>query len=174
MAVDGDFIPSAAVTRQALSPDMQAKGLPSVERHAGQVWQVLVIDDEPLLRELVREWLEAEGYSVRTAVDCDDALAQLQDGGPYLIVCDMLMPGACGPAAIKELRRHAPGSALIAVSGSFGTGRGVTAAEALSAGADRVLAKPLRLPEFLRAVTDLIGAPHQAPAEAAKVAASEA
>ena len=64
---------------------------------------VLVIDDDAILRDLVGDWLTAAGYKVRKAADCQAALGALADASPALIVCDMFMPGACGAAAIGEL-----------------------------------------------------------------------
>jgi CheY-like chemotaxis protein len=120
---------------------------------------VLVIDDDPILRDLVTDWLQAAGYKVRKATDCRSALDALAAGVPALIISDMYMPGACGPAAIAELKRHAPAAPLIAVSGYFKSGSGVSADEALAAGAARALAKPVRRNQLLVAVSELIGPP---------------
>jgi two-component system OmpR family response regulator len=120
---------------------------------------VLVIDDDAILRDLVADWLEAAGYKVRKAADCEAARQAVAEGAPALIISDMFMPGACGAAAIAELRRCAPAAALIAVSGYFKAGCGVSAEEALSAGAARALAKPVRRAQLLVAVSELIGPP---------------
>ena len=118
---------------------------------------VLVIDDDAILRDLVADWLEGAGYKVRKATDCQSALQALDGGAPALIVSDMFMPGRCGGAAIAELKRHAPNTPLIAVSGYFKSGSGVSADEALAAGAARALAKPVRRAQLLIAVSELIG-----------------
>jgi CheY-like chemotaxis protein len=118
---------------------------------------VLVIDDDAILRDLVADWLLAAGYKVRKAADCRAALTAIQENPPALIVSDMFMPGACGAAAIAELRRCAPAAAFIAVSGYFKSGCGVSADEALAAGAARALAKPVRRAQLLIAVSELIG-----------------
>jgi CheY-like chemotaxis protein len=120
---------------------------------------VLVIDDDSILRDLVGDWLEGAGYRVRKASDCKAALKALDDGAPALIVSDMFMPGACGADAIAELKRSAPAVALIAVSGYFKSGSRLTIDDALRAGAARALAKPVKRGELLRAVTELIGPP---------------
>ena len=121
---------------------------------------VLVVDDDAILRDLVGDWLQAAGYQVRKAVDCRGAMQAISERPPALIVSDMFMPGACGAAAIAELKRLAPNAPLIAVSGYFKSGCGVSADEALSAGAARALAKPVRRAQLLVAVTELIGPPH--------------
>ena len=118
---------------------------------------VLVVDDDAILRDLVADWLEAAGYKVRKAADCEAARKALQEHAPALIISDMFMPGACGAAAIAELRRGAPSALLIAVSGYFKSGTGVSGEEALAAGAARALAKPVRRAQLLIAVSELIG-----------------
>jgi len=120
---------------------------------------VLVIDDDAILRDLVADWLQGAGYAVRKAPDCQAALKALEDGAPSLIVSDMFMPGACGAAAIAELKHYAPSAPLIAVSGYFKSGSGVSADQALAAGAARALAKPVRRAQLLIAVSELIGPP---------------
>jgi CheY-like chemotaxis protein len=118
---------------------------------------VLVVDDDTILRDLVADWLTAAGYRVRKVADCQAALAALQDQAPALIVCDMFMPGPCGAAAIGQLKRLAPAAPVIAVSGHFKSGSGISPEEAVAAGAARALAKPVRRAQLLIAVTELIG-----------------
>lgn len=120
---------------------------------------ILVIDDDAILRDLVTDWLEGAGYRVRKVQDCCAGVAELQRDTPALVVTDMFMPGPCAVDAIRELKREHPGLALIALSGHFNSGQGLTADEARAAGADRAFAKPVKRAEFLRAVAELIGAP---------------
>jgi CheY-like chemotaxis protein len=119
---------------------------------------ILVIDDDAILRDLVTDWLEAAGYRVRKANNCCAAVSELGRQAPALIVSDMFMPGPCGAEAIGELKRKHPGVALIAVSGHFNSGQGLSAQAALDAGADRALAKPVKRADLLRAVAELVGA----------------
>jgi len=78
--------------------------------------------------------------------------------GARLIITDMFMPGPCGVDAIGKLKKQHPGTALIAVSGHFNSGQGLSASEALAAGADRALAKPVKRAELIQAVAELVGA----------------
>jgi CheY-like chemotaxis protein len=121
--------------------------------------EILVIDDDPILRDLVADWLEAAGYRVRKTADCCSAGQELERAAPALIVSDMFMPGPCGVAVIGELKRRCPGTALIAVSGHFKSGQGLSAEAALEAGADRALAKPVKRADLLDAVAALLGTP---------------
>ena len=120
---------------------------------------ILVIDDDAILRDLVTDWLEAVGYRVRKVQDCCAGVAELHRDAPALVVTDMFMPGPCAVDAIQQLKREHPRMALIAVSGHFNSGQGLTAEQALAAGADRAFAKPVKRADFLRAVAELIGSP---------------
>ena len=119
---------------------------------------ILVIDDDAILRDLVTDWLEAAGYHVRKAGNCCAAIEELGREPPALIISDMFMPGPCGAEVIGQLKREHPGVGLIAVSGHFNSGQGLSAEGALAAGADRALAKPVKRADLLRAVAELVGA----------------
>ncbi|MBT8467753.1 MAG: response regulator transcription factor, partial [Deltaproteobacteria bacterium] len=66
---------------------------------------VLVVDDEPELRAMVRRYLEAEGFAVTEAVDGDAALAAIAGVEPDILVLDVSMPGRDGFEILQELRR---------------------------------------------------------------------
>ena len=119
--------------------------------------EILVIDDDTIMRELMTDWLEAAGYAVRKACDCTTAVAEMQRGAPALVVSDMWMPGPCGAEAIHSMREKHPGLRVIAVSGHFNSDQGCSAQEALQAGAARALAKPGKRADLLRAVAELVG-----------------
>lgn len=125
---------------------------------SSQAAGIVVIDDDPILRDLLADWLEGAGYKVRKASNCCAGVEELHREAPALVISDMFMPGPCAAEAIATLKREHPGVALIAVSGHFNSGQGLSADEARAAGADRALAKPLKRAELLRAVAELIGA----------------
>ena len=124
--------------------------------HRRQI-DVLVVDDDAIMRDLMADWLEGAGYLVRKVADCRLASEACPEGPPTLVVSDMWMPGPCGVEAIRTLRQRHPQLQLIAVSGHFGSGQGCSAQEALAAGASRALAKPVKRAELLAAVAELIG-----------------
>ncbi len=66
---------------------------------------MLVVDDEPELREMVRRYLEAEDFAVTEAGDGDAALELMKTTAPDLIVLDVTMPGRDGFEILRELRR---------------------------------------------------------------------
>ncbi|MGQ0547074.1 MAG: response regulator [Betaproteobacteria bacterium] len=127
-------------------------------RHRGP--EILVIDDDAIMRDLMADWLEAAGYLVHKATDCRSAEAALQRA-PALVVSDMWMPGPCGAEAIRWMRGAHPDMRLIAVSGHFGSGQGCSAEAAVAAGAARTLGKPVKRADLLSAVAQLIGPPRK-------------
>src|SRR5258708_9000540 len=76
--------------------------------------RILVIEDDPILRDLVAEWLLAAGYRVGTAPDGTAGIADARERRPALVATDMCMPGAGGAAPIYEVTRLFPGLPAIA------------------------------------------------------------
>ena len=122
--------------------------------------EILVIDDDAIMRDLIVDWLEGAGYAVHKATDCTAACTALERK-PALVVSDMWMTGACGAEAIRWMREKHPGLRLIAISGHFGSGQGTTEQDAVRAGAARAIAKPVKRAELLAAVAELIGPPQK-------------
>jgi CheY-like chemotaxis protein len=120
---------------------------------------ILVIEDDPIMREALTDWLQAAGYVVRTAADGNAGLAAVKFAVPAVVVTDIHMPGTNGAAIISELKRYYPQVAVIAISGLFNTGRGLDVDAALALGAARALVKPFKRTELLRAMAELLGRP---------------
>ena len=118
---------------------------------------ILVIEDDPIMREALTDWLQAAGYGVRTAADGSAGLAAVKFAVPAVVITDIHMPGTNGVAIISELKRHHPQVAIIAISGLFNSGHGLDAKAALALGAARALAKPFKRAELLRAMAELLG-----------------
>jgi len=117
---------------------------------------IAVIDDEEIMRELMGDWLEAAGYEVIKAAGWRDAVPLLERRRPLVVVTDMFMPGPCCETVIGKIRQAVPGVAIVAVSGHFKSGHGMSGDRALAAGADRALAKPVQRSEFLKTVAELL------------------
>jgi len=120
---------------------------------------ILIIEDDAILRDLLMDWLEAAGYRVRVAVEGAAGLAEAHDDPPCLVITDIHMPGIDGAAVIAEIKRHHPAVAVIAISGRFRCGSGLTPEDAIALGAARALAKPFNRGEMVKAVADLVGRP---------------
>ena len=66
--------------------------------------RVLLVDDEPMLRSALRQYLEFAGHDVDEAPDGDDALVLARRQRPDIVVSDVLMPGRDGMSLCRELR----------------------------------------------------------------------
>jgi two-component system, chemotaxis family, chemotaxis protein CheY len=130
---------------------------------AGSTMQdVLVVEDDELMRTLVCEWLTQAGYRVRESIDGEAAIAALRQEPAALVITDMHMPRRDGVQLLTWLRGSVSGTPVIAMSGHFGSGRCYTAQGALALGASHVLPKPFTREELLGAVRALIGIPDAA------------
>src|SRR5690242_8002624 len=79
--------------------------------------QILVIDDEPMLRRTLRAVLERAGHTVVEAEDGNQGLEQFNVQRPDLVLTDIIMPNREGVETIGEMRRQAPDLPIIAMSG---------------------------------------------------------
>jgi CheY-like chemotaxis protein len=120
---------------------------------------ILIIEDNAIMREALAEWLEAAGYGVRKAADGSAGLAAVKVAAPTLVVTDIYMPGTNGAMVIAELKQGHPEIPVIAISGLFNSGHGMDADDAIALGAARALAKPFKRSDLLRAVDELLGSP---------------
>ena len=67
---------------------------------------VLIVDDEPKVRELLTRWLEPDGYELKEASDGGEALAVVRRGGIDVVVSDVSMPGNDGLWLVSAMRRE--------------------------------------------------------------------
>ena len=118
---------------------------------------ILVIEDDAILREALSEWLQTAGYSVRTAANGKAGLAAVKLAPPALVVTDIHMPEVAGTMVIAELKQRYPQIPIIAISCLFGSGHAMEASAAIALGAAEALAKPFKRSDLLRAVGCLLG-----------------
>ena len=100
---------------------------------------VLIVDDEPSVRNIMRRWLESRGYAVTVASDADEALARLVEAPSAVVLCDLRMPGHGGLWLTELLRREHPEIAVIIATGVNDVGAAV---EGLRQGVVDYLPKP--------------------------------
>ncbi len=117
---------------------------------------ILVIDDEPKVRQMVRRILVLAGHSVVEADDGGGALSEMRREAPAVVLTDILMPGTEGIETIFKIRRAHPETGIIAMSGGGQAGELDLLKLAEGAGADAVLAKPFRAAELTAAVDRLL------------------
>jgi len=110
---------------------------------------ILVVDDEPAIRELIRDILQDEGYQVTTAEDGASARKHITDRLPQLVLLDIWMPDVDGISLLREFKQQEPHLTVVMMSGH---GTIETAVEATRLGASDFIEKPLSIAKLLRGV----------------------
>jgi len=119
-------------------------------------WDVLVVDDEPVVCDAIRRVLDEEGRSVATVPSAEAALAHPALATCRLVVADLMLPGRSGLDLAGAIRALRPGLPIVVISG-YATRE--NAARALAAGATAFLAKPFDTSELLDLVRRALGTP---------------
>ena len=129
----------------------------------GQPAHILVVEDEPRLRSLLRLYLEREGHRVTEVGDGRSALAAYQADGADLVVLDLMLPAMRGETVLEALREH--GDVPILITSAKRTDAQRIAG--LRMGADDYLAKPFNPHELTARVAAILRrvAPSQPVAE---------
>jgi two-component system nitrogen regulation response regulator NtrX len=112
--------------------------------------QILVVDDEPDIRQLVKEILEDEGYSVQVAKDGENARLMYAKQKPDLVLLDIWMPDIDGISLLKEWSAAGNLESQVVIMSGHGTLE--TAVEATRLGAFDFVQKPLSLAKLLATV----------------------
>ncbi|MEU6716559.1 response regulator transcription factor [Nonomuraea sp. NPDC046802] len=113
------------------------------EQHAAKV---LVVDDEPNIRELLSEALELNGFAVRTASDGRQALEEVARERPDIIVLDVMMPGMDGFAVARRLREAGDSPLVLFLTAKDAVSDRIAG---LTAGGDDYVTKPFSLEEVV-------------------------
>jgi two-component system response regulator MprA len=119
------------------------------------VARILVVDDAPSVRALLRDVLELEGHVVRDAEDGYAALRAVAAERPDGVVLDVAMPGMDGHEVLARLRATTGGRRLPVVM-LTGAADDATAWRGWSGGVDLLLGKPFEPEELLRALDGLV------------------
>ncbi len=124
---------------------------PDLKLFTGSGELVLVVDDEPAIREITRSTLEAYNYQVVTASDGVEALAVYAQHQAEIsvVVLDMMMPAMDGAMAIRTLQKMNPRVKIIAISGLVSNQK---VAEAAGIGVKAFLSKPCTAKELLSTI----------------------
>jgi CheY-like chemotaxis protein len=117
---------------------------------------ILIAEDDPALRELVRETLDMLGYNILEAVDGEDALRKIRLSPPDLVLLDIQMPKLDGAGVLKQIRQdpklaHLPVVALTGFAMRGDKERG------MEAGFDNYLAKPVAGKELKNLLKEMLG-----------------
>jgi DNA-binding response OmpR family regulator len=112
--------------------------------------EFLIVDDEPLLLEQLRQLLCSWGYRVRVAQDAQSAIAALEEGVPDIVMTDLMLPDRPGYTILEYVHNQWPHLPVLVMTG-YATLEG--AIEALKHGAYDFLLKPITAPELEAALT---------------------
>ena len=118
--------------------------------------RILIIDDEPMIRDLLVNILEHAGYETITASGGKDAIEIYRENPADLIITDLLMPEKDGLETIMELRRDSKDVKIIAMSGGGKIDPETYLQIAKTVGAVKTLAKPIRIKELLKTVQEAL------------------
>jgi CheY-like chemotaxis protein len=144
------WLPATSAAPVAAAPEPAATGEGSGQR-------VLVVEDQPGVREVARRILSDAGYDVLTAEDSEEALRAVDEDAisPAVLVTDVLMPGLSGPDLVQAMRERLPALPVVFVSGF------PEIAQPGGAGGPATLfvEKPFRAAQLLQAVADALGTP---------------
>ena len=120
--------------------------------------RILVIDDEMLIRKMLRQTLEQAGYEVVDAPDGREGLRLYRESPTDLIIIDIIMPVKEGVETVIEFRRDFPDVKIVAISGGS---RNIDSQSCLSyvkaLGVSHRFTKPFDRKELLEAIQELLG-----------------
>lgn len=153
--------PGQGTTFKIYWPALEQGGMafeapPQLDKPRGGDETILVVDDEPDIRELTGEILQSFGYRVISAESGEQALDIYEQRGSDIdvVLLDLNMPGMGGTWCLRELLRRNPAARVIIASGYAENGQ---AREALNSGASGFVGKPYQIHELahkVRAVLD--------------------
>jgi CheY-like chemotaxis protein len=122
---------------------------------------IIVVDDEKIIRTLLKEILKKAGHEIRITKDGREALDLVNEKEPDLIITDIFMPGKSGLELIMELRKDRPAIRLIAISGDTASRAGGhidCLGVARDLGCSHILVKPFSKDQVLDAVNAALNA----------------
>lgn len=108
---------------------------------------ILIVEDEPIIRETLAEFLTGEGFEVRTAPTAADAIKLAQERDYDVGICDIQLPDGDGVKVLRQMHRINPAMFVLIIS-AYATVE--NAVEAFTAGAFDYLVKPVRFEELVK------------------------
>jgi DNA-binding NtrC family response regulator len=104
-------------------------------------WRVLIIDDDPEIREVLSDYFKSkQGYIVEAVATAEDGVAAAAHARPSLVLLDLRMPGMGGLEGLKQLRRTIGEVPVLIVSGTMDL---TAPSDAMKYGAIAFIPKPL-------------------------------
>ncbi len=142
--------------------------LPTSQDAIATPLSILVVDDEPDLRELIKYNLSQLGHGVKTASDGIDALKQIENSTPDIVVLDVMMPGLNGIEVAQRLRSSDTTASIPIIMLTAKT-QEAHELEGLNAGADDYITKPFSMEILIARIHSLTRRTRTEPGEATQV-----
>jgi len=114
--------------------------------------KILVVEDDPRLRNMICDVLDACGYEVTMADDGLQAMERLKRSCPDIVITDIFMPNVDGIELAVQIRREMPATSIIGMSGGGIIAKDDVLDIARRLGAPRTLSKPFTVEELVEAV----------------------
>ncbi len=114
---------------------------------------ILIVEDQPLNRKLLRDILQAKGYRTLEVETGEEGVRLAKEKHPQLILMDIQLPGISGMEALKRLRKD-PATRTIPIVAVTASAMEQNKKEILAAGFDGYQSKPIKVTAFLEAVRD--------------------
>ena len=121
--------------------------------------KILVIDDDLMMRSMIRDMLESKDYEIEEAETSEEGVAKFRSYRPDLVITDLFIPSKGGLEIIKDIKAEDETAKIIAISGievsGFGYRQDIDPKElALQNGAVRAFKKPFSHEDFLGAIAE--------------------
>lgn len=122
--------------------------------------KILVVDDEPMVTDVMERYLRREGFDVQLAADGEEAVAAARRWSPDLVLLDLMLPKLAGLAAFRQIRAHSSVPVIMLTARGEETDRIV----GLETGADDYITKPFSPREVVARVKAVLRRTYAAPA----------
>ncbi len=117
---------------------------------------VMIVDDEELIRSMIRKSLVSTGYEVIEAEDGKEAMVLIQQSSVDLVIADLVMPKKGGLEILMEINTLYPNLKKIAISGKIPTDNESIAGLTDNFGVDAVFSKPFEIFDMLKVIKKLV------------------
>jgi DNA-binding response OmpR family regulator len=111
-----------------------------------QPMNIMVVDDEPFIREVMNDFLCMHGYAVTSFGSGEDAVSEINSLMPDMLLLDIWMPGMSGLETLEKIRKNNKNVGVVMLS-AFGDDE--TVGDAMNMGADFYLQKPIEFKKLL-------------------------